>query len=219
MTPHRMNPPTSFMIRPAISWSVRGETPQILGNVAYTGYRGLLPNVRNDAGIVGASDWKNRYSIWPGSDSGGSSGSGEATGHHIASADETASACRPKCASSERTERSTISGQCVNSSTPLKNAIATTGRTATRAARPTTRVRRIARSIQAGAPASSIGAATSVNSMCCTMWALYRYPSARSCTGQSAPAHRTATPARNSRARRRSAGSPVARSRRRTAHT
>ena len=47
-------------MRPAISWSVSAEMPQMRGNVAYTGYSGEWPNVRNDAGIVGASDCRNR---------------------------------------------------------------------------------------------------------------------------------------------------------------
>ena len=71
--------------------------PQIRGNVPYTGYERWSPNVRNDAGMVGASDCRNRYSICPGAGSAGYSGSGDITGHHIRSAVETNSTCSPKC--------------------------------------------------------------------------------------------------------------------------
>ncbi len=48
------------MISPAINWSVSAEMPQMRGNPAYTGYSGVCPNVRNEAGMVGASDCRNR---------------------------------------------------------------------------------------------------------------------------------------------------------------
>jgi hypothetical protein len=49
----------------------------------------VCPNVRKDAGIVGASDWANRYIICAGGDRAGSSTSGDITGHHITIADPT----------------------------------------------------------------------------------------------------------------------------------
>src|SRR6266550_7670609 len=104
------------------------EMSQMRGNVAYTGYRGTWPNVRNDAGIVGASDWTNRYSIWPGGVSGGISGSGETTGHHITTAEPSRSVCKRKCESSEWTDRVTTAGQWLNNRSPLNTTIAGRGR-------------------------------------------------------------------------------------------
>src|SRR5438477_6066417 len=140
--------------------------PQIRGNVAYIGYRGLDPKVRNDAGIVGASDWKNRYIICAGAGSAGSSGSGDMIGHHIASAAKTRRAWSAKCRSSDRTEAVTIAGQWVKNRTALKNTRATSGRVKNRATALIGLSLSHALSIHTGVPAMSIGGATSENSMC-----------------------------------------------------
>ena len=46
-------PPTSFMISPAISWSVSARCPRSAGRSRRSGTADACPNVRNDAGIVG----------------------------------------------------------------------------------------------------------------------------------------------------------------------
>jgi hypothetical protein len=77
--------------------------------------------------------------------------------------------CNAKCASSERTDSDTTSGQWVKSSTPLATIKATSGRVSSAQITRIGAGRRSARHIHAGVPVSKSGAATNVNSMCCTM--------------------------------------------------
>jgi hypothetical protein len=128
-----------------------------------------VPNVRNEAGIVGASDWKNRYSSCPGRESAGSSGSGDSTGHHITIAEPSSAVCSEKCASSERTDSDTTAGQWTKNRNPLAITRATSGRVSKAHAERTGGGRSRARHIHAGIPVRSSGAARNVNSMCCTM--------------------------------------------------
>src|SRR5881296_579104 len=121
--------------------------PQIRGNVAYTGYSTVEPRVRNDAGMVGASDCRNRYSIWPGGGRGGNSGSGDITGHHMARAEETNRTCSEKWYHSDRTDAATTAGQCVNRRTVLNRMSATRGRVTNENTTCTGRGRSILRSI------------------------------------------------------------------------
>src|SRR4029078_12271968 len=97
--------------------------------------------------------------------------------------------CSPKWVHSERTERVTISGQCVNSNTELNVISATTGRVRKPKIAPIGLGARISRHIHAGIPETSNGAATSVNSRCWNMCAEYRYRSARSWIGEAGAVH------------------------------
>src|SRR5438128_12639238 len=107
--------------------------PQILGNVAYTGYSGEEPNVRKAAGTFGARDWTNRYTICAGAGNAGSSGSGDTIGHHMIKAETTSATCAPKWNASERTDSVTTAGQWVNSRTALNRINAGKGRSSRRA--------------------------------------------------------------------------------------
>ena len=70
--------------------------------------------------------------------------------------------CSARCSGSEPTDAVTTAGQWVNSSTPLKIAIAMMGRVTLRQTRARIGTRKTERHIHAGMPATSSGAATSV---------------------------------------------------------
>jgi hypothetical protein len=121
------------------------------------------------------------------------------TGVHITMAATNSSACIEKWKSSTLAERVTTAGMCVTTMTMLNSASAISGFDSTRSnaipRRPST-----ARHSQSGVPIISSGGATRLSSMCWTMWTEYRWPSARSCTGQydatkivSSPAPKKAT--------------------------
>ena len=74
-----------------------------------------------------------------------------------------------KCASSDRTDSDTTAGQWMKNSTPLATISATSGRVSSAQTARTAAGRSSARHIHAGVPVRSSGAATNVNSMCCTM--------------------------------------------------
>ena len=72
------------------------------------------------------------------------------------------------------------------------------------------------RAIHVGTASSSSGGAKYASVMCCSMWALYRYVSDRSCIGQSETTQTRAIPTTNDRIWRRVTCSPAAGAIRRT---
>src|SRR5207253_2049685 len=107
------------MMSPATCMSVSALMPHSRGNVAYTWYSGVLPNVRNEAGTVGTTDCRKRYIMPSGGNSLGTSGNGLRIGIHTTIDDSSTSACNAKCTTAYFNATSMVAGTCVNTTTAL----------------------------------------------------------------------------------------------------
>src|SRR5680860_709685 len=131
---------------------------------------GRSAKVRKEAGTVGSTDCRNRYSILAGGLSRGSSSTRPTTGDHIMNEVTTKKKCNPKCSGSERRDASTSEGQCDTATNTLKAISATIGRVKKRAALSTAGGETSALRSQRGVPISNSGGAIRENTMCWTMW-------------------------------------------------
>ena len=130
--------------------------------------------MRNEAGIVGTTDWRNRNAIRRGGTRRGISGSGLTTGIQTISAVTTSTVWAAKWAQPDSRVRSTTAGQWTSTMVTLKTTSAGKNRHNQRTDLNSQRGERAHRASHAGVPSRISGADTIVKVRCWTMWTLYR---------------------------------------------